>query len=95
MFNSSSQSSSNIVDLAADVNLQPEFKPTVIGGEEAYLMNVDAVILLAKRTDTPEARRVYREYRKKKAMLKAANPAMSDADLRQRAITSVMPIFYS
>lgn len=86
---------SNVVSMAPDMALQPQFMPTTIDNDRGYLMNADAVILLAKMTDTDAARQIYKDYRRTKARLKKANPGVDDATLRQTAIMTVLPIFYS
>lgn len=81
----------NVFSLARDADLKPEFTWAPIDGEPNYLMNADGVIALARKTDTPAARRIYLAYRKRKATLKRSNPEMDDAALRQQAIMDVLP----
>jgi hypothetical protein len=83
----------NIFALAPDNDLKPEFTWAPIDGEPTYLMNADGVIALARKTDTPAARRIYRDYRKRKAQLKRSRPDLNDAALRQQAIVDVLPIY--
>ncbi|MDQ0420961.1 hypothetical protein J2045_001988 [Peteryoungia aggregata LMG 23059] len=82
----------NVISLAADMNLRPEARVIDLVGETTTVLNADAVIALAKSTDTPEARRIYRAYRKRKVELKRGNSSMNDAELRAAAIMSVLPV---
>lgn len=84
----------NVFALAPDTDLKPQFTWAPIDGEPNYLMNADGVIALVRKADTPEARRIYLAYRKRKAKLKRSDPEMDDAALRQQAIMDVLPIFH-
>jgi len=81
---------SNVINLATDEGLAPETGTGVIDGKPERMLNVDGVIALMRDGNTPEAREAYRGYRKQKARFKRQFPELEDAELRRRALTSLM-----
>jgi hypothetical protein len=86
MSNITSTAAANVIALAADDDLSPESMVMELDGKPEQMLNADAVIALMRRGDTPEARAMYRSYRKVKTRLKHQFPELDDTELRGRAV---------
>lgn len=85
-----SAAAANVIAFAADADLSPESMIMELDGKPEQMLNADAVIALMRRGDTPEARAMYRSYRKVKTRLKRQFPDLEDAGLRDRAVLDAL-----
>ncbi len=53
-------------------------------------INIDGCIEMAKRADTPQARLIYRKFRKEYALLRAGNSELTPEKMREEAFFAAL-----
>jgi len=79
---------SGIPDIGPITGLQPKKKFIEEVGEDC--INMDGVIALARQIDTPEAKAIYRAFRRRHASMRLMMPGKDPVKLREEAILQAL-----
>lgn len=79
---------STIPNISPPANLQPKKKFFADMGEDC--INMDAAIAIMKVTDTPEAKAIYRAFRKRYAQMRLASPELPEQKVRENAVLAAI-----
>jgi len=77
-----------ILNISPPIDLRPRTKFIPEIGEEC--INMDGVIAVMKATNTPEAKAMYRAFRKRHAEIRLAHPDMEAVKAREEAVLAAI-----